>query len=53
MHNQRDWDEGYMDWAEQERLVRQDIEEINRELRQRKAGNYRTAEFEEEGYEHL
>ncbi|MBA4699195.1 MAG: hypothetical protein H2212_07135 [Ruminococcus sp.] len=39
------WDDGnYMEWADQERLVRQDIEEINRSLRRRKAENYREVE---------
>lgn len=39
------WDDGnYMEWADQERLVRQDIEEINKNLRRRKAENYREVE---------
>lgn len=39
------WDDGnYMEWADQERLVRQDVEEINRSLRRRKAENYREVE---------
>lgn len=46
MWRQPDWDNGnYMEWADQERLVRQDIDEINRDLRRRKAENYREAEY--------
>lgn len=46
MWRQPDWDDGYyMEWADQERLVRQDIDEINRDLRRRKAENYREAEY--------
>ena len=34
MWSQPDWDDGnYMEWADQERLVRQDLEEINKDLR--------------------
>lgn len=51
--NNSDWSGEYMDWADQERLIRQDLEEINRDLRRRNTENYRIAEFEEEGYEHL
>lgn len=45
MHKRADWSDGnYMEWADQERLVRQDVEEINRDLRRRKAENYREVE---------
>lgn len=44
MLKSRNWDDGYMEWADQERLVRQDVEEINRNLRRRKAENYREVE---------
>lgn len=45
MWRKPDWDDGnYMEWADQERLVRQDIEEISKDLRQRKTGNYKEAE---------
>lgn len=38
MQMTQDWDNGnYMEWADQERLVRQDLEEINRDLKRRKA----------------
>lgn len=33
-----------MDWADQERLVRQDVAELERKIRQRKAESYRKAE---------
>ena len=33
-----------MDWADQERLVRQEVDEIERKIRQRKAEAYRKAE---------
>ncbi len=37
MQMTEDWDNGnYMEWADQERLVRQDLEEINRDLRRRR-----------------
>lgn len=46
MRKKADWSDGnYMEWADQERLVRQDIEEINRDLRRRKAENYREVEY--------
>lgn len=46
MWKEPDWDNGnYMEWADQERLVRQDLEEINRDLRRRKAENYMEAEY--------
>ena len=46
MWKEPDWDNGnYMEWADQERLVRQDLEEINKDLRRRKAENYREAEY--------
>ena len=46
MWKEPDWDDGnYMEWADQERLVRQDLEEINRDLRRRKAENYMEAEY--------
>lgn len=51
MRKSRDWDGDYMEWADQERLVRQDLEETDRDLRQRKAGNYRKTEYEEERHE--
>lgn len=45
MHKRADWSDGnYMEWADQERLVRQDIDEINKDLRQQKTGNYKEAE---------
>lgn len=45
MGRQPDWNDGnYMEWADQERLVRQDIEKINRDLRRRKAETYREVE---------
>ena len=37
-----------MDWADQERLVRQEVDEIERKIRQRKAEAYRRAEDEED-----
>ena len=33
-----------MDWADHERLVRQEVDEIERKIRQRKAESYRKAE---------
>lgn len=46
MWKEPDWDDGdYMEWADQERLVRQDLEEIDRDLRRRKAESYREAEY--------
>ena len=33
-----------MDWADQERLVRQEVAEIERKIRQRKAETHRKAE---------
>lgn len=46
---QEDWeDERYMDWADQERLVQQDLEEINKRIRRRKAGNYEKEEHGED-----
>lgn len=33
-----------MDWADQERLVRQEVDEIERKIRQRKAEAHRKAE---------
>lgn len=48
MRREVDWSDGnYMEWADQERLVRQDLEEINQRLRRRKSANYREAEMEE------
>lgn len=38
------WSDEYMDWADQERLVRQEVDEIERKIRQRKAESYRKAE---------
>ena len=38
------WDDGLLDWADQERLVRQEVDEIERKIRQRKAESYRKAE---------
>lgn len=38
------WSDEYMDWADQERLVRQEVDEIERKIRQRKADAYRKAE---------
>lgn len=33
--NRPDWSDGlYMEWADQERLVRQDVEEINRRIKE-------------------
>ena len=52
MWKEPDWDDGnYTEWADQERLVRQDLEEINKDLRRRKAENYRMTEFKEEEHE--
>lgn len=43
-----DWeDEGYSEWAEQERLIREDL----KEMRKRNAENHRRTEFEEVGDE--
>lgn len=37
MPRQPDWNDGnYMDWADQERLVRQDLEEINKKFKEDK-----------------
>ena len=33
-----------MDWADQERLVRQEVADLERKIRQRKAESYRKAE---------
>ena len=33
-----------MDWVDQERLVRQEVDEIERKIRQRKAESYRKSE---------
>lgn len=38
------WSDEYMDWADQERLVRKEVDEIERKIRQRKAESYRKAE---------
>lgn len=38
------WSDEYMDWADQERLVRQEVAEIERKIRQRKAETHRKAE---------
>ena len=38
------WSDEYLDWADQERLVRQEVDEIERKIRQRKAKSYRKAE---------
>ena len=38
------WNDELMDWADQERLVRQDVAELERKIRQRKAEAYRRAE---------
>lgn len=38
------WSDELMDWADQERLVRQDVAELERKIRQRKAEAYRKAE---------
>lgn len=50
---QPDWDdENYMEWAERERLVRQDMEEIREHRRQQqKAENYKSIELEEDKHE--
>lgn len=35
MWKEPDWDDGnYMEWADQERLVRQDLVEINRRMKE-------------------
>lgn len=48
MKHNIDWeDEGYSEWAEQERLIREDLND----MRNRKAENYRKTEFEEDGHE--
>lgn len=49
MRKQPDWDDGdYMEWADQERLVRMELAEIReRDMRKRKAENYRAIEQEE------
>lgn len=37
MNRDVDWSDGlYMEWADQERLVRQDIEEINKKFKEDK-----------------
>lgn len=33
-----------MEWADQERLIRQDLEETDRDLRQRRTERYKVAE---------
>lgn len=38
------WSDDYLDWADQERLVRQDVDEIEKEIRRRKAEAYRKEE---------
>lgn len=38
------WSDDYLDWADQERLVRQDVDEIEKEIRRRKSEAYRKAE---------
>lgn len=38
------WSDEYMDWADQERLVRQEVAEIERKIRHRKAETHRKAE---------
>ena len=38
------WSDELMDWADQERLVRQEVDEIERKIRRRKAEAYRRAE---------
>ena len=38
------WSDEYMDWVDQERLVRQEVDEIERKIRQRKAESYRKSE---------
>lgn len=49
MRSSSDWNDGnYMEWADQERLVRQDLEEIDKDLKRRKAENYRTVEFKDD-----
>lgn len=54
MMRREDWnDDDYMDWADQERIVRQDIEELDRLERMRKrrkclAEEYKEREFENE-----
>lgn len=43
-----DWDEDrYMDWADQERLVRQDVDEIEKKIKERRKQRV-TAYMEEE-----
>lgn len=45
-----DWDnERYMDWADRERIIRQEVREIN-EMFRREAQNYR--ECERKGVQH-
>lgn len=40
-----DWnDEGYMDWADRERIIREEVREIN-EMFRREARNYRECEM--------
>ena len=55
MRKQPDWDDGdYMEWADQERLVRMELAEIReRDMRKRKAENYRAIEQEEKHEQYL
>ena len=39
-------DEAFLDWAEQERLARQDVDEIEQKMKKRKAENYRKEEID-------
>ena len=50
MRKHRSWDdEGYMEWADRERIIRQEVRELN-EMFRRKAQNYK--ESEREGMQH-
>lgn len=48
VRDQEKWDEeGFWDQSDQERLIRQDLEEFQ-QMRKRKAENYKQAEFQGE-----
>lgn len=51
MRKRENWDDDdYMEWAESERIVRQEVAEINK-LHRRQAENYRRAEIGEKNDE--
>lgn len=45
MMHREDWnDDAYMDWADQERIVRQEVSEMEKQRRKRKAATYMEVE---------